>query len=59
MIVAQFFWHVIAPPHLRDILVLAGIGKSLIMAGCEHQWLAPAQIWISRQCQMLPIRNCS
>lgn len=32
MIVAQFFWHVIAPPHLRNTLALMGIRKSLVKA---------------------------
>lgn len=41
MIMAQFFWHVIAPPHLRNTLALAGIGKSLVRAGCEHQLPCP------------------
>jgi len=38
---AQFFWHVIAPPHLRDTLALAGIGKSLVIAGREDQLPCP------------------
>lgn len=41
MIVVQFFWHVIAPPRLRNTLALAGIGKSLVKAGCEHQAALP------------------
>lgn len=38
---AQFLRHVIAPPHLRDTHVLARIGKSLFIAGREHQLACP------------------
>ena len=41
MIMAQFFWHVMAPPRLRDTLALARIRKSLVMAGREHQLPCP------------------